>query len=341
MECLHWIRFGLLFLLLVPGGGSSLFGQYAVPERLPTEIEPKTTTKVYRAYCYLRNPITGQEVTQESCEVWFYNGPVMMSARVAHFHDNPGRTKGQSSPTSEEVKRNPNARADSISLLSSNSLRDEYDSLNNADARVGRYTNFEGLPYQIKTSQVGQKEWITGCNGRRLPWNRRNCRGHNFTVTYSGLSDYRPTIKANPTLMTDIGWRGKPHTANHYGTRTLRDAITAIARDYRKEFGCYRKTKERLGFQPIGINDMALPYGGVFDIGRNWRGPHWTHHKGNSVDIRCSRHHTENSVIFDSDFRVINRFLELCDKHGLESKGHHGRGTTNEHCHCATSSTGD
>ncbi len=39
----------------------------------------------------------------------------------------------------------------------------------------------------------------------------------------------------------------------------------------------------------LGINDMSLPLGGLFDIYHNWHPPHNSHRKGTSVDIdRCA-----------------------------------------------------
>jgi hypothetical protein len=39
------------------------------------------------------------------------------------------------------------------------------------------------------------------------------------------------------------------------------------------------------GGEIIYINDMSLPYGGLFDIQGNWRPPHVTHRTGRNADI--------------------------------------------------------
>jgi len=39
------------------------------------------------------------------------------------------------------------------------------------------------------------------------------------------------------------------------------------------------------GGEIIYINDMSLPYGGLFDIQGNWRPPHDTHRTGRNADI--------------------------------------------------------
>jgi hypothetical protein len=50
------------------------------------------------------------------------------------------------------------------------------------------------------------------------------------------------------------------------------------------------------------INDVSLPYGGLFDVNGDWRDPHVSHRSGKDVDI-------ENQ----------NRLLEL--RRSLESRG--------------------
>jgi len=36
----------------------------------------------------------------------------------------------------------------------------------------------------------------------------------------------------------------------------------------------------------IAVNDMSLPYGGIFDLNQNWQGPHFSHSQGTAVDVR-------------------------------------------------------
>lgn len=64
------------------------------------------------------------------------------------------------------------------------------------------------------------------------------------------------------------------HFSNHYGEAYTIDATMAIAREY------FNLTKTTLG-----INDMSLEWGGLFDVGNNWSSPHSLHRKGTSVDI--------------------------------------------------------
>lgn len=64
------------------------------------------------------------------------------------------------------------------------------------------------------------------------------------------------------------------HTETHNGIRSLRVAIVGVAADYLDATN-----------GTLGINDLSLPSGGLFDIGNNWRPPHNQHRKGTSVDV--------------------------------------------------------
>jgi hypothetical protein len=73
------------------------------------------------------------------------------------------------------------------------------------------------------------------------------------------------------------------HPANHYGTDSTIVNTNYMANDYYEQFSA-----------TIGINDMSLPWGGLFDIGQPygsfWSTPHSSHRKGTSVDIdRCAQ----------------------------------------------------
>jgi hypothetical protein len=64
------------------------------------------------------------------------------------------------------------------------------------------------------------------------------------------------------------------HPANHYGTASTVTNAGNVADAY------YVATGELLG-----INDMSLVWGGLFDINGDWSTPHGSHRKGMSVDI--------------------------------------------------------
>jgi hypothetical protein len=60
----------------------------------------------------------------------------------------------------------------------------------------------------------------------------------------------------------------------HWGKEELINAIYTIAWNYVLRGG-----------EIIYVNDMSLPYGGLFDIQGNWRPPHKTHRTGRNADI--------------------------------------------------------
>jgi len=71
------------------------------------------------------------------------------------------------------------------------------------------------------------------------------------------------------------------HPDNHFGTATALDRIRQIALAYREQ---------NPGLGKLGINDISLVRGGVYDIDLNWVGdnqnnPHWGHRTGTEVDI--------------------------------------------------------
>jgi hypothetical protein len=79
------------------------------------------------------------------------------------------------------------------------------------------------------------------------------------------------------------------HTLNHNGTYTLLTAIPAVA-------NAYFANQSTSGDQ-LGINDMSLPIGGLFDIKNNWVPSHGMHRSGNSVDIdHCIANHPKTKV---------------------------------------------
>jgi|GEM_PF-6731420 len=64
------------------------------------------------------------------------------------------------------------------------------------------------------------------------------------------------------------------HPDNHYGTYYTVVNTHAVAEDFYRQFNA-----------TLGINDMSLEWGGLFDIYGNWSPPHSSHRKGTSVDI--------------------------------------------------------
>ncbi len=83
---------------------------------------------------------------------------------------------------------------------------------------------------------------------------------------------------SSPTPYYQLTGSKPAHTANHFGLHSTDDSMGHVADDYYIGTGAL-----------LGINDMSLEGGGLFDIDANWSPPHRSHRKGTSVDIdRCA-----------------------------------------------------
>lgn len=71
------------------------------------------------------------------------------------------------------------------------------------------------------------------------------------------------------------------HPSNHWGLRSFDVALINSATTYKQLL--------KPGEPVLGINDMTLQFGGIFDIhadsGSPWKSPHNTHREGHSADI--------------------------------------------------------
>jgi hypothetical protein len=83
---------------------------------------------------------------------------------------------------------------------------------------------------------------------------------------------------------------------------------------------------------------MALPNGGVFDLGAAWTEPHKAHDRGRAADFRWSVGGGTNGVIDDP--KIVAEFLRICKVQGLSYAITENVGTSNQHIHCSTSSNG-
>ncbi len=88
------------------------------------------------------------------------------------------------------------------------------------------------------------------------------------------------------------------HTLNHFGTISLIVRISLLAADY------FQNT----GGAVLGINDMSLPLGGLFDILNDWKPPHNLHRKGSSVDINRRHANDGTPVIRNLLSRLAKRY---------------------------------
>lgn len=64
------------------------------------------------------------------------------------------------------------------------------------------------------------------------------------------------------------------HPEGQWGTPEALDALREIAKEYRERTG-----------QPLSVNDLSLPWGGLFDFENVYLPPHKTHREGIDADI--------------------------------------------------------
>ncbi|CUS81187.1 hypothetical protein JGI20_00685 [Candidatus Kryptobacter tengchongensis] len=58
------------------------------------------------------------------------------------------------------------------------------------------------------------------------------------------------------------------------------------------------------------INDISLPFGGLFDIDGNWRRPHGSHRMGVDIDIATRVVNEQGQVVGDVDRRLLEILVE-------------------------------
>jgi hypothetical protein len=86
------------------------------------------------------------------------------------------------------------------------------------------------------------------------------------------------------------------HTDNHYGTPA---ALAA--------FGQFADTLKGWINEPLGINDISLEQGGLFDVGAaDWDIPHGYHRRGTHADIRTKY---ESQRVFSKELQERMRAL--------------------------------
>ena len=168
-------------------------------------------------------------------------------------------------------------------------------------------TGIFGLPVLISTTQVGQIEGVWVCADY--------CTFTDFFVAYTPRI---PLLSGNDWVR--IG-ATTSHPVNHFGTVATVLGIMAVASQYHSDYPAY---------DVIAINDIGLVMGGIFDLNKNWAGPHFNHSRGKAVDIRGNG--LPNSV--QRIPSVQERFMEICEDYGASLVLHESQGTSNEHFHC-------
>jgi hypothetical protein len=113
-------------------------------------------------------------------------------------------------------------------------------------------------------SEVGGKETIVA-------------RATNFVDAEKKITIEVPGLVNLAAINNNFVWLNGQlpvHPDNHWGTPNTVDNIQLVALDYYAEYGV-----------KLGINDLSLLQGGLFDISGEWKPSHFLHRKGVSADI--------------------------------------------------------
>lgn len=171
------------------------------------------------------------------------------------------------------------------------------------------YSNYQGVRFDIATSTAGQAEVLQLCAQLCSYWtiySRYRQFGQHYLQDLPSGSNYA-LIGARPA-----------HVSNHFGTQWVTSAMRWIADEYAATTNGHT----------IGINDISLPYGGVFDIDGTWaENNHASHRMGLSVDVQYKTDGTGYSV---QDYEA---FSAICAKYYGTAEVHSPGSATNQHIH--------
>ena len=186
----------------------------------------------------------------------------------------------------------------------------------------GSYTGSTGYHFIFLSSRVGGWEFVKATSPNAPPELFQIQVGYQDIYYYNG----------HPKGVLIGGTASHPLGNNHSGTLPFLSKFNQVVTQYDSEFSCVDR------YSYIGINDMSLPLGGVFDVGADWAPPHASHDRGTAVDVKWKPYPQPNSII-DIPF-IVNRFLEICLEKGLPFAIKENIGTDNQHIHCGISNTG-
>lgn len=146
-----------------------------------------------------------------------------------------------------------------------------------------------------KSSEVSGEEKI------KVKVNEKDNSETTINVKVPGLEPLQSSIVYNLSQSPDAAIT---HPSNHYGLPSTNDAVFNMAFDYLYETDAL-----------LGINDMSLEKGGLFDYRATWAPPHSSHRKGTSVDINSTAQSTETWKYVHADRALINKYCGKYNGH--------------------------
>ena len=158
---------------------------------------------------------------------------------------------------------------------------------------------------------VGHEEYISNCPLGGV------CYIYDYAVGYSDLL----WVEEKPQ------WIHVGATPKHMNSNSYNHWMTSAA-----AWGIYYTAVDYLSLHPeqgrIAVNDMALPFGGLFDISGGWEPSHWEHGRGTAVDVRG------NGQLYAIPDARQNEFVAICVAKGATWGQVEYPGTPEQHIHC-------
>lgn len=120
-------------------------------------------------------------------------------------------------------------------------------------------------------------------------------------------------IEAPPASAAQYLYIGEPKSQAQKDIHPYRHYLQQDALDILEEIGwAYSERVE----EPLCINDASLPWGGIFDLGGLWQGPHATHSCGKGVDIAGNANGANHSYTCEVRGKTVSgrdRMFEFSD----------------------------
>ena len=98
--------------------------------------------------------------------------------------------------------------------------------------------------------------------------------GQNYVKVGGTCEHHGPSDKS----LADVPANCRTPDNNHWIQAEAADSLQRAA-------GAFRSAEWNRGREVMRMNDISLPFGGLFDIDGNWRSPHGSHRTGKDVDI--------------------------------------------------------
>ena len=90
------------------------------------------------------------------------------------------------------------------------------------------------------------------------------------------------------------------HPTNHFGVAGLVTAIQELGRRFHSQFN-----------KNLFVNDISLPWGGIYDFKSTWQPPHKTHRLGRDVDVNRSNMSDAERQFFQQNAEALGFRVEL------------------------------